>query len=532
MVKYFWDMERELSREEWKIQCGRVVSLLFAVAGVVFSLAVISRCDFFETTFTITNGDATQLFHLSVGLFRYHPSSSSGGNNSAGGYGILQGSSECQSYGGGILNGRLRVAQILGVMAPILSVIGCLVCGLDLYWFSSSSSSSSTSNSTNGGRTPTQSGGLVLAAKAMACCTAVMACCNTTILIWMMIGTWFSACLSQFLSYVAFQNNDYWYVLFAEYACRILPTKQKLKTGIIRIHYFSSISFYYTHQTNIISLDENGFGECQIARGAKSAILAVVCYLIALLGILVTARRLIRTQIQKQEERTMTEQKKRQGRLNNATTKTYTNSSNKRKIMVVSGAVKERQGDGGLLPPVMEDPEEQVDVTMDVTHDDDDDEHNELVDSSDHLASPQEDPFPCHLSDIEAEENRDNNSKECNGGTEDEVKEVDGNGVLGMLNYIFGAPASSPDSVHPTQTIESDVKIISSDVGKANTNTGSFDELTDGSITSAKTVDFVGQVTTTSAIHDTPESKKGREDTALVIEKSDDFPDHDVERNP
>lgn len=182
--------------------------MIFALVGVVFSLGAVARCDFFETTLSTNSANdeggedtTSTLFYLRVGLFRYDYSSSneddassSSSSSGTGVVGILKSSSECQAYDGDILNGRLRTAQILGTMAPVLAVIGCLTYGLHLLLCRSSSWSCHRQQH-SGDSTATTT-------------TCTTRTSTTTCTFWIMIGAWFMAWLSQVFSFVAFQENE------------------------------------------------------------------------------------------------------------------------------------------------------------------------------------------------------------------------------------------------------------------------------------------------------------------------------------
>jgi hypothetical protein len=175
-----------------------------------------------------------------------------------------------------------------------------------------------------------------------------------------------------------------------------------------------STSISYTNHSHD---HENGFGDCQIAGGAISAIVAAVFYLMALVGILVTTKQQIRAQIQKRQK------VMGKGRLNKNVTTTSTSRSRRVKI---------KEGDGRLQ--ALEVVSEAADITVDATCCDDDHDSigledpqhsstandleephtaaahdyflpaiGEINDGAYHPSDSSQDPFPCHLSDIEDE---------------------------------------------------------------------------------------------------------------------------------
>jgi hypothetical protein len=137
------------------------MTLLFALSGILNSLLVIFSCN----SFTITNHSSD--FNVSLGLFRYTIYKSSF---------HFADSPECRIYDGtGDLNdtdlmvGSLTAAQVFAVLAPILSMVGCMICCWEIF-------------------------------------------CEKFYVSFQLImsGSWLMACISQLLALLMFRAKDFW----------------------------------------------------------------------------------------------------------------------------------------------------------------------------------------------------------------------------------------------------------------------------------------------------------------------------------
>lgn len=137
------------------------MTLLFALSGILNSLLVIFSCN----SFTIARDSSD--FNVSLGFFRYTIYKNSF---------HFADSSECRIYDGtGDLNeidlmvGSLTAAQLFAVLAPILSVVGCMVCCWEIF-------------------------------------------CQKFYVSFQLImsGSWFMACFSQLSAFLIFQAKEFW----------------------------------------------------------------------------------------------------------------------------------------------------------------------------------------------------------------------------------------------------------------------------------------------------------------------------------
>eukprot|EP00934_Nitzschia_sp_Nitz4_P006345 Nitzschia sp. Nitz4//scaffold373_size14178//3928//5653//NITZ4_008953-RA/size14178-snap-gene-0.37-mRNA-1//1//CDS//3329549604//6335//frame0 len=115
--------------DHWRVQCGRIVMILLGLFGVLFSLLAIYSCSFFETTLEQIHN--TTSFHL--GLFRYMAYDEDDEEWDTGL--SLFSSSSCYSYGDSSMSGRLRFAQILSILAPVLAFAASAVAGWDMIMY-------------------------------------------------------------------------------------------------------------------------------------------------------------------------------------------------------------------------------------------------------------------------------------------------------------------------------------------------------------------------------------------------------------
>ena len=133
---------------------------------------MIFSCNFEYTTLEVESpsGDLRQI-QLSLGIFRYaaHERGSNSGDED--GWVAFVDSASCEAYEGTAIDGKLRGAKALTILAPVVAALGCVLCGLGLYWPSK-------------GWLP-----------------------------WGMILAWFVACSFQLLGHIAFQSKDFWCVV-------------------------------------------------------------------------------------------------------------------------------------------------------------------------------------------------------------------------------------------------------------------------------------------------------------------------------
>jgi hypothetical protein len=161
-----------------------VVTVLFALVGVLVSLSVISSCQFFsvpvdpESLSAVMGGTEDSSYEVSMGLFRYTVTKDDESMNP----------SECRMYDNSFLldpdsavyDSSLAAAQICALLAPALALLGGIFCFLQVY-----------------------------------CRKYFYLDCFW----WLTSGSWIFAAILQALSFLAFQHEEFWYVEnFARFA--------------------------------------------------------------------------------------------------------------------------------------------------------------------------------------------------------------------------------------------------------------------------------------------------------------------------